>query len=95
MKKIFLALLALVALGAPGCKKFSEFQTDPNKSTTATPDLLLNTVEQSAFQSTSLNVALAIRQMAVTESASNYQYYGWTRGDFSNYNNLRHQETAV
>ncbi len=89
MKKIFLALLALVALGAPGCKKFSEFQTDPNKSTTATPDLLLNTVEQSAFQSTSLNVALAIRQMAVTESASNYQYYGWTRGDFSNYNNLR------
>lgn len=89
MKKIFISLVAIIALSTAGCKKFSEFQTDPNKSTTATPDLLLNTVEQTAFQSTSLNVALAVRQMAVTESASNYQYYGWTRGDFSDYDNLR------
>jgi hypothetical protein len=89
MKKTFYMLLISLTISAAGCKKFSEFQVDPNKSTTATPDLLLNTVEQSAFQSTSLNVTLAVRQMVVTESASSYQYYNWQRGSYGDFNNLR------
>lgn len=89
MKKIVFTLLAGIALLHTGCKKFSEFQTDPNKSTSSTPDLLLNTIEQSAFQSTSLDVALASRQLTFTDAVSNQQYYGWTRGSFDNYSNLR------
>ncbi len=89
MKKIFTLLLFAAAIAQSGCKKFSDFQIDPNKSTTATPDLLLNTIEQSAFQSTDLNVALASRQMVYTDAVSLQQYYGWTRGSYANYNNLR------
>jgi hypothetical protein len=89
MKKIILSLLSGMLILQAGCKKFEEFQTDPNKSTVSTPDLLLTTVEQTAFQSTDLNVALASRQMAYTDAVSNQQYYGWTRGSFANYNNLR------
>jgi hypothetical protein len=89
MKKLILSVLAGVLMLQAGCKKFEEFQTDPNKSTVATPDLLLTTVEQTAFQSTDINVALASRQMVFTDAVSNQQYYGWTRGSFANYNNLR------
>ncbi len=89
MKKILTLLLVAAAVAQSGCKKFSDFQIDPNKSTTATPDLLLNTIEQSAFQSTDLNVALASRQMVYTDAVSLQQYYGWTRGSYANYNNLR------
>lgn len=89
MKKIFTLLLVAAAVAQYGCKKFSDFQIDPNKSTTATPDLLLNTIEQSAFQSTDLNVALASRQMVYTDAVSLQQYYGWTRGSYANYSNLR------
>lgn len=89
MKKIFLILIAGMAILQSGCKKFSEFQTDPNKSTTATPDLLLNTIEQQAFQSTNLNVALASREMIVSDGVSTYQYYNWTRESYGDYGNLR------
>jgi hypothetical protein len=87
-KRLVMILAAGTVLLHSGCKKFSEFQTDPNKSTIATPNLLLNTVEQKAFQSTSLNIAVATRQMGITESASNYQYYGWTRSDYGDFDNL-------
>lgn len=89
MKKIFISLLVCVVMMQTGCKKFSDFQTDPNKSTTATPDLLLNTVEQDAFQSTSLSNALMCRQMVYTDAVSNDQYYGWTRASFGGYGSLR------
>ncbi|UYQ91001.1 SusD/RagB family nutrient-binding outer membrane lipoprotein [Chitinophaga horti] len=98
MKKIYIAAAMLVAL-ATGCKKFDAFQIDPNKSTTATPDLLLNTNIQSAFQSTSLGAALATRQMVYTYGSSNEQYYGWARSNFNTYNSLRQtmkmEEAAV
>jgi hypothetical protein len=89
MKKLIVILTAGLALMQTSCKKFEDFQTDPNKSTTATPDLLLNTIEQSAFQSTDINVALTSRQMVFTDAVSLQQYYGWTRGSYNNYNNLR------
>jgi len=86
MKKItLLSLFAAILLMHTGCKKFSEFQTDPNKSTTSTPDLLLSTIEQKAFLSTDLDVPLASRQLAFTDNVSNFQYYGWTRIDISDF----------
>jgi hypothetical protein len=88
MRKIY-AVTTLLLIMAAGCKKFEDFQTDPNKSTTATPDLLLNTVEQNAFSVLDLGAALATRQMVYTNSVSNEQYYGWTRAGFGTYSNLR------
>jgi len=89
MKNTILILFAAIVLLQTSCKKFNEFQTDPNKSSIATPDLLLNTIEQNAFQSTSLIVAITCRQMAHTDAISLDQYYGWTRGSFDGYNSLR------
>lgn len=88
MKKIYTAALLLLVL-ATGCKKFEAFQQDPNKTTLSTPDLLLNSVVQSAFQSTSLSATLAQRQMIYVNGVSNDQYYGWTRSGFGTYNSLR------
>jgi len=89
MKKVILSLLAAVFILQSGCKKFEEFQTDPNKSTVATPDLLLTTIAQQAFRSTDVQVAFASRQLAFTDNVNNQQYYGWTRGSFATYDNLR------
>ncbi|TCD00293.1 SusD/RagB family nutrient-binding outer membrane lipoprotein [Pedobacter frigidisoli] len=88
MKKT-LYLLLFATLTQVGCKKFSEFQIDPNKSTIATPDLLLNAIEQTAFQSTDINIAFTTRQMVYTDAVSLSQYYGWNRGSFGNFGNLR------
>jgi hypothetical protein len=87
--KNLLSLFILIIILQTGCKKFSEFQTDPNKSTVATPDLLLNSIEQTAFQSSNVDVAFASRQLVYTDAVSTQQYYGWTRGNYNAYNNLR------
>lgn len=88
MRKIYILAVLLLVIAA-GCKKFDDFQTDPNKPTMATPDLLLNTVIQKAFQSTNLGAALATRQMVYINSAADEQYYGWNRAEFTTYGNLR------
>lgn len=88
MRKIY-SIAALLLVIAVGCKKFEDFQTDPNKPTMATPDLLLNTVIQEAFQSTNLGATLATRQMVFINAATNEQYYGWNRAEFTTYGNLR------
>lgn len=88
VKNIGLLMAAVIVLGS-GCKKFSEFQIDPNKSTIATPDLLLNSIAQSALQSSNIEIALASRQMVYTDAVRQTQYYGWTRGSYNAYNNLR------
>jgi hypothetical protein len=89
MKKVILILLVGIALLQAGCKKFSEFQTDPNQATKATPDLLLNSIEQNAFQSTDIDIALTCRQMVYTDAVSLSQYYGWSRNSYNDYDNLR------
>ncbi len=78
-----------VFFGIIGCKKFEDFQTDPNKTTQATPDLLLPTIVQAAFNEVSTEAALASRQLVYTDGVSNQQYYGWQRGSFNDYNHLR------
>lgn len=88
MRKIF-NIAALLLIVATGCKKFEDFQIDPNKPTQSTPDLLLSTIIQDAFQSTTLGATLATRQMVFVNSVSNDQYYGWTRSSFDSYNDLR------
>jgi hypothetical protein len=90
MKSLSLYIFLFLAVTAMySCKKFESFQTDPNRTTAASPDLLLPTIEQNAFREISTGAALASRQLVYTLSASNEQYYGWTRGSFNDYNNLR------
>ncbi|WP_157308140.1 SusD/RagB family nutrient-binding outer membrane lipoprotein [Chitinophaga tropicalis] len=99
MRRIYTVAMLLLLVIITGCSKFEKFQEDPNKPTQSTPDLLLNTVIQQAFQSTSLSAALATRQMVFINSVSNEQYYGWTRAGFDGYNNLHQvvkmEEAAV
>ncbi|WP_090601883.1 SusD/RagB family nutrient-binding outer membrane lipoprotein [Parapedobacter koreensis] len=87
MKRLYILLVLSGLFGA--CKKFDSFGTDPNKTTQASPDLLLNTISQHVFNQVDLNVALASRQMVYTDGVSNVQYYGWQRGGFDEYNDLR------
>lgn len=86
--KIILSLACfMLSMGA--CKKFEDFQTDPNRTTLATPDLILSTVEQQALKNISLGAGMASRQLVNVESVSQEQYYNWLRSGFDRYNNLR------
>jgi hypothetical protein len=87
MRKIY-TIATLMLIIAAGCKKFEDFQTDPNKSAVATPELLLTTIEQNAFEVLDLGATLATRQMVYINSVSNEQYYGWARNNFDAYNRL-------
>lgn len=88
---IYIGLLVLAA-GFSSCKKFEYYQVNPNEPTEASPGLLLNNIEQSAFSAISLNAALASRNLIYVQSASGpglFQSYGWQRSDFNIYDNLR------
>jgi len=89
MKKNSLFALIMCAALLTACKKFDDFQTDPNRTTQSTPDLLLSTIEQQALNNISTGVGLASRQLVNVEGVANEQYYNWLRADFGRYNYLR------
>ncbi|KAA2240619.1 SusD/RagB family nutrient-binding outer membrane lipoprotein [Chitinophaga agrisoli] len=89
MRKIYVVIYLLLFTALAGCKKFEKFQTDPNKPTLASPDLVLTNIEVAAFKEIDIASALASRQMAYTDGVDNSQYYGWQRAGFGDYNNLR------
>lgn len=78
MKRHTLLFLLLVVAFA-SCKKFDDFQLNPNNPTVADPSLLLPAIERSAFSTISSDAALASRHLVYTQSVSNAQYYGWQR----------------
>ncbi|WP_119081217.1 SusD/RagB family nutrient-binding outer membrane lipoprotein [Chitinophaga alhagiae] len=78
MKQHTLLFLLLVAAFA-SCKKFEDFQINPNNPTIADPSLLLPAIERTAFSTISADAALASRYLVYTQSVSNSQYYGWQR----------------
>ncbi|KYP16268.1 SusD/RagB family nutrient-binding outer membrane lipoprotein [Flavihumibacter sp. CACIAM 22H1] len=85
-KTILLATITgLLALGS--CRKYDEFQNNPNNPTIADPSLLLPAIERTAFSTISADAALASRYMVYTQGASNAQYYGWQRSGMS-YGNI-------
>lgn len=86
-RTLFLALTFTICFAA--CQKFEDFQTDPNRTVQATPDLVFSTVQQQAFNQIDLSSALATRQLVNVESVSPQQYYGWLRGSFAPYGYLR------
>lgn len=100
MKIIKLSIVFLM-LAFAGCKKFDDFQVDPNRTTQATPDLLLTTIERLAFDEVNSGAAMASRQLVFTDGVDNQQYYGWQRGNFNDYSSLlqvvrmEHEATRV
>jgi hypothetical protein len=82
MKKAPFILLIGLLLSVSGCQNFEEFQLDPNRTTQATPDLLLTNIETRAFQEVQLSSALASRYLVFTDGVSLDQYYGWQRAGF-------------
>jgi hypothetical protein len=69
------------------CKKFSDFDVNPNQPTIADPSLELSNIEQVAFSTITTDAALACRQLVYTQSSSLTQYYGWQRSSMS-YGNI-------
>jgi hypothetical protein len=76
---VFLCVLAVFS----NCKKFEDFQVNPNNPTIADPSLLLPTVERLAFSTISSDAALASRYLVYTQGASSSQYYGWQRSSMN------------
>lgn len=79
MKHYKLLMLICLILAFSNCKKFENFQENPNNPTIADPSLLLPTLERSAFSTISSDAALASRYLVYTQGVSNTQYYGWQR----------------
>jgi hypothetical protein len=87
----FLYILAIAAcwLSLASCKKFVDYQVNPNLPTQADPALELTNIEQTALATISADAALASRYLVYTQSASVTQYYGWQRSSFNTYGNIR------
>src|SRR5687768_12464271 len=80
-----LAIVLMVAVFV-SCKKFDDFQENPNNPTIADPSLLLPNIEVASFSNISADAALASRYLVYTQSSSNAQYYGWQRNNMSYFN---------
>jgi hypothetical protein len=83
MKQLSIIAAVALAISVSSCKKFEDFQENPNAPTSADPSLLLPNIQMSAFQTISADAALASRQLVYTQSSSNAQYYGWQRGSMN------------
>ena len=91
--KTYLLLLSLLILA--GCSQVEDLQDDPNRATAVGADLLLTTIETSAFNNVSLNAALASRQLTYTDGTDSYQYYNWQRASFGNYDNMKQVQKMI
>ncbi|MCC9138922.1 SusD/RagB family nutrient-binding outer membrane lipoprotein [Pontibacter silvestris] len=89
MNKLKIVVLSLALSCFYSCQDFEELQLDPNRTTQATPDLLLTNLETRAFNEIQLSAALASRYLVNTDGVSLNQYYGWQRSDFGSYDHLR------
>lgn len=89
MKKFKYYIVALVLI-LTSCKDLVEMNVDPNRPTSAHPQLLLTKIEWNAFQENGGTGPLYAQKMLVqTDGESSGQYYKWDRGDFDNYSQLR------
>jgi hypothetical protein len=89
MKKIIYQLLALTLIFF-SCQNLDEMNVDPNRPTSAHPQLLLTKIQWNAFQDNGGTGPLYAQKMLVqTDGENASQYYKWDRSDFSAYSRLR------
>jgi hypothetical protein len=79
--------LLVASLGA--CKKYEDFQTNPNLPSTATPALLLTRICYSVFYYDNTSADFSDRHLTYYERGNSNVDYSWTAGSFDNYNVLR------
>lgn len=92
MKHAFFKILILFAalpLLFTSCKKYEDFQVNPNQPSTATPALLLTNICISVFDYDPTGPAYASRQLTYYERGNSDVDYSWTSWDFGNYDILR------
>lgn len=87
MKNILISFVFVPLLF--GCNKFEDYQSDPNRTTTATPGLILTNLQVETFNAISLEASLASRYLVNINLVSEYQYYGWNQGSYYGYQLLR------
>jgi len=87
-KSAFLIATVLIASIFSSCE-FEEFQDDPNRTTNATPGLILTNLIVNSFNIVDASPMLASRMLVYTDGLDLNQYYGWNRSDFGPYNQLR------
>lgn len=81
--------LVLMITVVSSCKKYEEFQTNPNLPSTATPALLLTRILYSVFYNDNTQASFAARHLTYYERGNSAVDYSWTQGSFDNYNVLR------
>jgi hypothetical protein len=79
----------MVAFLFCSCKKYEDFQTNPNLPSTATPALLLTRICYSVFYYDNSQADFSDRHLTYYERGNSSQDYSWTAGSFDNYNILR------
>ena len=71
------------------CKKYEDFQTNPNLPSTGSPALLLTRICYSVFYYDNTSAAFSSRHLTYYERGNSNVDYSWTAGSFENYNVLR------
>ncbi|MBL7740927.1 MAG: SusD/RagB family nutrient-binding outer membrane lipoprotein [Chitinophagaceae bacterium] len=97
MKKLTVKYIAGFLMGVcllVSCKKYSDFQTNPNLPASATPALLLTNICYSIFYYDNTQAAFASRHLTYYERGNSAVDYSWNQGtndnySFDNYNVLR------
>jgi hypothetical protein len=79
----------LIIMLMPACRKYEDFQTNPNLPSTATPALLLTRISYSLFYYDNTTPSFADRHITYYERGNSAVDYSWTAGSFDNYNVLR------
>ena len=86
MKKILLLILSVYV--CVSCDSLEDMNIDPNNPTETHPSLLLTKICMDAFRR-GTDGMYATKKVIQADGESADQYYKWTRGSFSYYNNLR------
>ncbi|MES2894096.1 MAG: SusD/RagB family nutrient-binding outer membrane lipoprotein [Bacteroidota bacterium] len=85
----YIAAFSLLLIIAAGCKKYEDFQTNPNLPSTATPALMLTNICYKIFYVDNTNQSFAARHLTYYERGNSAVDYSWTANNFNNYDVLR------
>src|SRR6476646_1500925 len=81
--------VVLIILLFTSCKKYDDFQTNPNQPSTSTPGLLLTGICYSIFYYDNTSASFSDRHLTYYERGNSNVDYSWTAGSFDNFNVLR------
>ncbi|MEM7371902.1 MAG: SusD/RagB family nutrient-binding outer membrane lipoprotein [Bacteroidota bacterium] len=78
----------------PACN-LADYQIDPNRTTEATPGLILTDLIVNSFNIVDASPMLASRMLVYTDGLDLSQYYGWNRSGFGAYDQLRQTKKMI